>query len=308
MGRQKSPDFVTTIQSEEAVLAGYQTLLDKHRGGAGGVTGDTQHFSLARVSSRRLERLITRKANTKMKTPEAFAPGAFRMSLQLTGSPSPFSIGWGGEFPRFLHPVVLLPAPGSRVSSCPKLFGSHRIRFSGCPKAPLRRSPPDASSGYPDSYIFRLACGESPGRPGPSLRLRRLPPNLQVSLAVVPSSSTGRSIFRSPRISSSGVAANASPDFPGSCVHGWVDGEPGQPELCTLQRSWRMNLRVQSASHIPPALDAFPTSLRLSTCRTSRLVKRRSETESASSCRNRTAFPIPYRFTNWEQSLGLFEL
>jgi hypothetical protein len=181
-----------------------------------------------------------------MRAPEAFAPGALRMSLQLTGSPSPFSIGWGREFPRFLHPVVLLPAPGSRVASCPKLFGSHRLRSSGCPKAPLRRSPPDASSGYPDSYIFRLAYGESPGRPGPSLRLRRLPANFQVSLAVVPSSSTGRSRLRSPQIPSSGVAANASPGFPGSCVRGWVDDEPGQPELCIFQRGWKMNLRVQS--------------------------------------------------------------
>ena len=144
-------------------------------------------------------------------------------------------------------PASCRAAAGARFSSFPvsQALRLSSLRVFRLPQSLLRRSPPDASSGYPDSYIFRLACGESPGRPGPSLRLRRLPSNLQVSLAVVPSSSTGRSIFRSPRISS-GVAANASPSFPGSCVHGWVDGEPGQPELCTLQRSWRMNLRVQS--------------------------------------------------------------
>ena len=213
---------------------------------------------LVLVSSRRLGRLVTQKSDTKMKTPEAFAPGVFRMSLQLTGSPSPFSIRWGCEFPRFLHPALLLPAPSSRVSSCPKLFGSHRLRSSGRPKSPLRQSPPDASSGCPDSYIFRLAYGESPGHPGPSLRLRRHPANFQVSPAVAPSGSTGRLIFRSPRISLSGVAANASPGFPGSCVRGWVDDEPGQPELCILQRSRRMNLRVQSGVAYSTGLKCLP--------------------------------------------------
>jgi hypothetical protein len=145
-------------------------------------------------------------------------------------------------------PASCRAAAGARFSSC---LVSQALRLSSpqvfrSPQSPLRQLPLDASSGYPDSYIFRLAYGESPGRPGPSLRLRRLPANFQVSLAVVPSSSTGRSRLRSPQIPSSGVAANASPGFPGSCVRGWVDDEPGQPELCIFQRGWKMNLRVQS--------------------------------------------------------------
>lgn len=149
------------------------------------------------------------------------------MSLQLTGSPSPVSLGWGCEFPRFLHPLMLLPAPEPRVSPRP---GPSALIASGFQVAPNPRSDdrlPMRPQVAPIAAPSGLAYGESPGCPEPSLRLRRLPASLQVSPATVPSGSTGWLISGSPRISPSGGTVDAYPGFPGSCIYGWVDDEPG---------------------------------------------------------------------------------
>lgn len=131
------------------------------------------------------------KFRPKTKTPETCVPGAFRMSLKLTGSSSPVSLGWGCEFPRLLHPLMLLPAP---ILESPRLSRPLALIASGLQVAPNSRSG-DRLPVHPQVALIAapsgLACGESPGCPGPSLRLRRLPANFQVSLAIVPSGSTG---------------------------------------------------------------------------------------------------------------------
>lgn len=133
----------------------------------------------------------------KTKTPETCVPGAFRMSLQLTGSSSPVSPGWGCEFPRLLHPLKLLPASNPRVTPSlgpsalisPGLQVAPNSQIDNCLSVLCRVTPISAPSGY--------AYGESPGRPGPSLRLRRHPADLRISPAIMPSGYTGRRIFRS---------------------------------------------------------------------------------------------------------------
>jgi hypothetical protein len=94
-----------------------------------------------------------------------------------------------------------------------------------------------------------LAYGESPSRPGPSLRLRRLPANLQVSPAIVPSGYTGWLVFGSRPESCPPAAPSmrlrVSP-APASTAGSMVN--PLKLELCILRQSQKMNLRVQSSA------------------------------------------------------------
>lgn len=167
--------------------------------------------------------------------------------MQPTGSPSPISLGWGCEFPRFLHPFKLLPAPDK--SSFPGL-GPSALTASGLQVAPnprldnhLSARPRVAPIAAPSSYAY----GESPGHPGPSLRLRRPQVNLRVSPKIVPSGSTGWLILGSrpesrPPVSPS-MRLRVSPapaPTAGSIMN------PSKLELCILWRSQKMNLRVQS--------------------------------------------------------------
>lgn len=205
----------------------------------------------------------------------------------LRVSPRPASIQAAAgvplrEFPRgpgssALIASVLRVAPNSRPDD--HLPMRPRVTPIAAPSSP----PPVNLRVAPNLRSVCVAFQPTSGFPRP-LRLPALPAGR----------SSGRPEFRPP-----GVAANASPDFPGSCVHGWVDDEPGQTRTLHPPAEPRdESSRPNGRSHILPALDAFPTSIRLFTCRTSLPVKRRNETEPASSCRNRTALPIPYRFIN----------
>lgn len=221
------------------------------------------------------------------------------MSLQLTGSSSPVSLGWGCEFPRLLHPFRLLPAscsssfPASqalRLSSLQDLQVAPNPRFNNRLSMRPRVAPIFASSDSPTVNL----------RVAPDLRsvCAAFRPTSEFPRSL-PSGSTGGPIFGSPRISPLRRCRKCVSGFPRLLHLRLVDDEPDRTRTLHLS-AWPRDesSRPIGRSHIPPALDAFPSSLRLSTCRTSQLVKRRSKTEPASSCRNRTAFPIPYRLIN----------
>jgi hypothetical protein len=124
-----------------------------------------------------------------------------------------------------------LISPSLQVTPNPRLDN----RFSVRPRV----TPIAAPSG--------LAYGESPGRPGPSLRLRRPPADLRISPAIVPSGYTGWLLFGSrpeahPPASPS-MRLRVSP-APASTAGSMIN--PAKPELCIHRRSRGMNLRVQS--------------------------------------------------------------
>lgn len=110
------------------------------------------------------------------------------------------------------------------------------------------------------------AYGKSPGRPGPSSVCVAFQPTSGFPRRLcLPALPAGRSSGR-PEFRPSGVAANASPGFPGSCVYGWSMINPAKPEPCILRRSRGMNLRVQSGVTNPTGLGCLPdlgSSLRL---------------------------------------------
>lgn len=249
------------------------------------------------------------KSAHKTKTPETFAPGAFRMSLQLTGSSSPVSLGWGREFPRLLHPFSLLPAPDPRVA--PRL-GPLALISSGLQVAPNSRfadrlpvRPRVAPIAAPSDFAY----GESPSCPGPSLRTRRLPADPRFPgyhafrlnrLAILGS----RPESRLPAAPSVRLRVSPAPALTaGSMMN------PAKLELCILRRSQKMNLRVQSGVAYSPSFGCSPdlaSSFHLP-----------DEPAYETAQRNRAyivlpgsklPYPIPYKFINWKQSLGPFTL
>ena len=199
--------------------------------------------------------------------------------------------------------LLLAPDPASCLVA--RSFGFHRRECSGHPKPRSGDRLPTRPRVAPVAASSSFAYGESPGRPGPSIRLRRLPADLRVSPAITPSSSTGRLIFGSPRISPSGGSADAYPGFPGSCIHGWVNDEPGQTRTLHPSAEPRdESSRPIGRRNLLQALCAFPTSLRPSACRTSPACETAQRNRNFTVLPDSYCVPIPYRFTNWKQSLG----
>ena len=158
------------------------------------------------------------------------------MGLRVSPRPASFQTVAGVlflEFPRGSGSSVLIAselrvAPNSRPDD--HLLALPRVTPIATPSSP----PP----------------GESPGRPGPSHRLRRRSANFRVSPAVAPSDSTCRSIIRSPRISSPVLPQTRFRISPAPASTAGSMMNPAKPELCILRRGRGMNLRVQTGGHI----------------------------------------------------------
>jgi hypothetical protein len=207
-----------------------------------------------------------------------------RLPMRLRVAPNPRSSGLAGDGASSFLDSRILQRLCERSSRSPLLLAS---------PAP----PPTEAPGCPVSSIFRLAYGESSGRPEastfrPRLRLSfRVSPAaellacLWISLRVAPNPSplaapadgspglpesrTFRRrrlrILGSPRLLRLRLYRSTSSGCPESCFCGWADVDsPAQLELCILSaRPW-MNLRVQSGlAHSCLTLDAFLISFSL---------------------------------------------
>jgi hypothetical protein len=198
------------------------------------------------------------------------------------------------------------PAPqssscaGDGASSClaSRIFQRLCKRSFGLPRHFASPAPPPIEApGCPGSSIFRLAYGESSGRPesspsglalGTDSGLPRIPlllACLGIRLRVAPNPSPlappfdGSSgcpksltlrrhrlrILGSPRLLRLRLCRSTSSGRPESCFCGWADVDfPAQLELCILDARPRMNLRVQSGLALSRlTLDAFSISFGL---------------------------------------------
>jgi hypothetical protein len=135
--------------------------------------------------------------------------------------------------------------------------------------------PFDASSGLPESGIFRL-CFRSRSHVSKSSRFQAFS-NPQFLLLLLhrrpipefprlshPPAFPLMPLQVSPNLASSGCTVSASSSVPESCFHGWVDDDSlAGLELRILDPRSRMNLRVlPGLAHSCQTLDAFSISIR----------------------------------------------
>ena len=246
----------------------------------------------------------------KAKTPETRVPGVFRMSLSKTASSSSVSLWMGLR-------VSPLPASAFAVAGNRELsYLASRVLW--CPSPRVFRLPRIPAPVNASQCVIELP--QLPHLPAaPTVNLRVASNLRSVCVADWPISKFPRlsclsalpaDLFRvAPRTLPSGVAADTFPGFPGSCIYGWVMMNPNftrtlHPSAEPQDESSRLIRRPS----LPPALDADPISLRPFTDRRSQPVKGRNATEPAPYCRAGITISIPYRFINWKERLGPFNL
>ncbi len=175
---------------------------------------------------------------------------------------------WIFEFPRISH----LRRRCGRISGLPRIFNP-----PASPTMSLRVAPNPASSGCAD--------GESPGRPESSLLRQHQVMDLRVTSNLAPS----------------GCAAPASSGCPESCICGWVDDEsPAGRELCILGLAADESSRPIGFCTFLPNSGCILNFNRAFHAPDQPAMDYRVQPNAAPSCQAGTAFPIPYRVTNWK--------